>query len=66
MKVRQAGPQIILDGQVPDSKTMADIVQLVTFTLMSSPSFRTGGGMAMAGGGGGGGARLGLPFRVRQ
>ena len=59
VKVRQVGPQIILDGQVPDSKTMADIVQLVTFTLMSSPSFRTGGGMAMAGGGGGGGGPAG-------
>jgi pilus assembly protein CpaC len=59
VKVRQVGLQIILDGQVPDSKTMADIIQLVTFTLMSSPSFRGGGGggggMAMAGGGGGGG-----------
>ena len=55
VKVRQVGPQIILDGQVPDSKTMADIIQLVTFTLMSSPSFRTaGGGMGMMGGGGGG------------
>ena len=34
-------------------------LQLVTITLMSSPSFRTGGGMAMAGGGGGGGGPAG-------
>ena len=63
VKVRQVGPQIILDGQVPDSKTMSDIIQLVSYTLMSSPSLRGtagggmgGGGMAAAGGGGGGGA----------
>lgn len=62
VKVRQVGPQIILDGQVPDSKTMSDIVQLVSYTLMSSPSLRGtaggamgGGGMGMAGGAGGGG-----------
>ena len=30
------GPQIILDGQVPDSKTMADVIQLVTITFMAS------------------------------
>jgi pilus assembly protein CpaC len=55
VKVRQVGPQVILDGQVPDSKTMADIVQLVSLSVLSSPSFRTSGAMAMAGGGGGGG-----------
>ena len=49
VKVRQVGPQIILDGQVPDSKTMADIIQLVSFALMTSPSLQR-----MAGGGGGG------------
>jgi pilus assembly protein CpaC len=61
VKVRQVGPQVILDGQVPDSKTMSDIVQLVSYTLMSSPSLRGGagggtggGGMAAAGGAGGG------------
>ena len=37
VKVRQAGPQIILDGQVPDSKTMADIVQLVTLHADEQP-----------------------------
>jgi pilus assembly protein CpaC len=50
VKVRQVGPQIILDGQVPDSKTMSDIIHLVSFTLMTSPSIQR-----MAGGGGGGG-----------
>ncbi len=61
VKVRQVGPQIILDGQVPDSKTMADVVQLVTFNLMTSQSFRAAGGasltMAAGGGGAGGGGR---------
>ena len=65
VKVRQVGLQIILDGQAPDSKTMSDIIQLVTFTLMSSPSFRGGaagggGGAAMMGGGGGGGGGMGI------
>jgi pilus assembly protein CpaC len=55
VKVRQVGPQIILDGQAPDSKTMADIIQLVSFTLMSSPSIRAVGGAQMGGGGGGAG-----------
>jgi pilus assembly protein CpaC len=63
VKVRQVGPQVILDGQVPDSKTMADIIQVVRMTLVASPSFRGGGGMAAggaAGGGmGGGGAAAG-------
>jgi len=54
IKVRQVGPQLILDGQAPDSKTMADILQLVTMTFMSSPSFRGGAGGGMAGGMGGG------------
>jgi pilus assembly protein CpaC len=62
VKVRQVGPQIILDGQVPDSKTMSDVIQLVSYTLMSSPSLRGAGGggsgaggMGAAGGGMGGG-----------
>jgi len=67
IKVRQVGPQLILDGQAPDSKTMADILQLVTMTFMASPSFRggTGGGMGggmaggMAGGTGAGGGAAG-------
>ena len=59
VKVRQVGAQIILDGQVPDSKTMADVLQVVTTTLMrTSPLFRGGmgggGGGGMGGGGGGG------------
>ena len=33
IKVRQAGPQIILDGQAPDSKTLSDILQLVTMNV---------------------------------
>ena len=59
IKVRQVGAQIILDGQVPDSKTMSDIIQVVSMTLtMTSPIFRGGmggGGGGMGGGGGGGG-----------
>jgi pilus assembly protein CpaC len=57
VKVRQVGAQIILDGQVPDSKTMSDIIQVVSTTLlMTSPIFRGGmggGGGGMGGGGGG-------------
>ena len=66
VKVRQVGAQVILDGQVPDSKTMSDILQVVSTTLtMTSPMFRAGGGPgagggAMAGAGGGmSGAGLG-------
>ena len=57
IKVRQVGTQVILDGQSPDSKTMSDILQLVTSTLVSSLTFRgggTGGGGAAGGMGGGG------------
>jgi len=54
VKVRQVGWQVLLDGQVSDSKTMADVLQLVTAAIMSSQSMRGGGG-AMAGGGMGGG-----------
>src|SRR5262249_34847664 len=32
VKVRQVGSQVILDGQVPDSKTMSDVLQVVTMT----------------------------------
>jgi pilus assembly protein CpaC len=54
VKVRQVGPQVILDGQVPDSKMMADILQVVQMVL------RTSGGITMAGAGGmGGGAGAG-------
>ena len=59
VKVRQVGPQIILDGQVPDSKTMADIIHLVSIAVMTSPSLQRmaggGGGGVAAGGGAGGG-----------
>jgi pilus assembly protein CpaC len=57
------GPQIILDGQAPDSKTMSDILQLVTITLLYSPGLRGGGGGGgggMAAGGGAGAAGGGL------
>src|SRR5579885_3191851 len=49
VKVRQVGVQIILDGQVPDSKTMSDILQVVQTALMTSPGLRA---MGMGGGGG--------------
>jgi len=52
VKVRQVGWQILLDGQVPDSKTMSDVLQVVTSALLSSQSMRGGG--AMGGGGAGG------------
>jgi pilus assembly protein CpaC len=60
IKVRQVGTQIILDGQAPDSKTMSDIIQLVTSNLISSLTFRGGAGAGGGGGGmGGGGAGMG-------
>ena len=37
VKVRQVGLQLILDGQVPDSKTMSDVTQLVMVTVRMSP-----------------------------
>ncbi len=49
--IRQASTQIILEGQVPDAKTMAEVLQLVAAELRGS---QTG-----AGGGGGGGGMLG-------
>ena len=61
IKVRQIGTQIILDGQVPESKMMADILAVIQNYIRTSPGFRgamgQGGGMTggggMAGGGGG-------------
>jgi pilus assembly protein CpaC len=60
VKVRQVGAQVILEGQVPDSKTMSDVLQVVTTTLtMTSPTFRGGGGGGGGGMGGGGGGGMG-------
>ena len=58
--IRQIGPQVILEGQVPDSKTMAEVLQVVTAELRNNLSVRLQGGSGSAGGGqtgaGGGGA----------
>jgi pilus assembly protein CpaC len=60
VKVRQVGPQVILDGQVPDSKTMADVIQLVSFTVMiSQMGIGAAGGGTTVGGAGGGGTMAG-------
>lgn len=42
--VRQVGPQVILEGQVSDSKTMSDVLQLVTADLRNSGGSRAQGG----------------------
>ncbi len=69
VKVRQVGAQVILEGQVADSKMMSDILQVVSMTLTTnrpsaggmggggggSGGAAGGGGGGMAGGGGGGG-----------
>ncbi|QEH36365.1 Type II secretion system protein D precursor [Aquisphaera giovannonii] len=55
VKVRQIGMQLILEGQVPDSKMMSDILQVAQSALMTSRMARGGaGGMSMAGMQGGG------------
>lgn len=55
------GAQVVLDGQVPDAKTMAEVLQLVTTTLLGSPlgAPSMGGAPAVSGGGGPGGAPTG-------
>ncbi len=42
--VRQVGPQVILEGQVTDAKTMSEVLQLVTADLRNSGGIRTQGG----------------------
>jgi pilus assembly protein CpaC len=42
--IRQIGPQIILEGQVPDAKTMSEVLTLVSMELRNS-----GRGQAVAG-----------------
>jgi len=56
IKVRQVGGQIILDGQVPEAKMMADILQVVQSAIRTSPGFRAMMGGMMGGGGATGGA----------
>ena len=50
--VRQVGMQVILEGQVPDSKTMSEVLQLVTAEVRGSGSLGMG---ASSGGSGTGG-----------
>jgi pilus assembly protein CpaC len=62
--IRQASSQIILEGQVPDIKTMAEVLQLVGAELRGNQTGAGGGGgggggMLGAGGGGGGGGGAG-------
>ncbi len=54
--VRQVGPQVILEGRVPDAKTMADVLTLVTTELTFS--LRRYSGIGQGGAGGGGGAAI--------
>ncbi len=59
--IRQVGTQVILEGQVPDAKTMSEVLQLVTAELRNSGGIRMMGGSGAGGGGsqGGGGAAAG-------
>jgi pilus assembly protein CpaC len=53
--VRQVASQIILEGQVPDNKTMADVLQVVQQEVRVSGQASVGGlGTAIPGGGGAG------------
>ena len=67
VRVRQVGPQLILEGQVPDSKTMADVITVVQGELRVTGLANTGslagslgyGNQGSSGGGMGGGAASG-------
>jgi pilus assembly protein CpaC len=71
VRVRQVGTQIILDGQVPDAKTMAEVLQMVTSSLlgynigapqaMGAPAVSGGGGPGGAAPAGGAGTTSGAP-----
>ena len=47
--VRQVGMQVILEGQVPDSKTMSEVLQLVTAEVRGSGSLGMGGSSGSVG-----------------
>lgn len=53
VRIRQIGPQVILDGQVPDAKTMAEVLQLVEAELRGSAVNVMGRANAQGGMGGG-------------
>ncbi|GAC1342033.1 MAG: pilus assembly protein N-terminal domain-containing protein [Isosphaeraceae bacterium] len=67
VRIRQVGPQLILEGQVPDSKTMADVITVVQGELRVTGLANTGslagslgyGNQGSSGGGMGGGAASG-------
>lgn len=67
IRVRQIGPQLILEGQVPDSKTMSDVITVVQGELRVTGLANAGslagslgyGNQGQAGGGSGGGAASG-------
>ncbi len=65
VRLRQVGLQLILEGQVPDAKTMADVMQLLTSEMIGgSPlNMGSGGGGGFSGGpgGGGGGTAVAAP-----
>ncbi len=60
--ISQIGGQFILDGQVPDSKTMSEVRQLIMreFGLASSTGSITAGAGPMGGAGGGAGGAGGM------
>ena len=55
IRVRQVGSQVILEGQAPDAKTMADVFQLIN-TELRTQGAPPGGGVGAAPAGGAGGA----------
>jgi len=57
--IRQVGPQVILEGQVADAKTMSEILTLLNVELRNSGRAQSGAGGSGAGGSGAGGAGAG-------
>ncbi len=59
VKVRQVGTQIVLEGQLPDAKTMAEVLQLVSSELVANRNPAAPGAVISPGPGGNAGPQGG-------